>query len=416
MEKNEAMSLIVKLLTMMLEQDGSDLFITAGFPPAIKIKGLMTPLSKHPLSAEDAKAITQSVMNDKQLKEFEASKECNFAIAPAGLSRFRVNAYVQQGTQGLVVRTIASEIPNLDALGLPKILKDIIMTKNGLVIMVGGTGSGKSTTMAAMIDHRNESSYGHIITIEDPIEYVHPHKNCVIMQREVGVDTDSWETALHNTLRQAPDVIVLGEIRDQEIMDFGIEFAQTGHLALATLHANNANQAVDRILGFFPSEKQLKLMQDLSLNLRAIISQRLIRTVDGGRCAAIEILINTPLISDLISKGDVSGIKEIMAKSRELGMQTFDQALFDLFKDGQISYDEAIKNADSANEVRLQIKLSKEVSEDDVNEDQTAGLELEVPAFANEEGEEEPASSSFSSMGLSLVQDEENKDDEDSSN
>ncbi len=415
MERNEAMSLIVKLLTMMLEQDGSDLFITAGFPPAIKIKGQMTPLSKHPLSAEDAKAITQSVMNDKQLKEFEASKECNFAIAPAGLSRFRVNAYVQQGTQGLVVRTIASEIPNLDDLGLPKILKDIIMTKNGLVIMVGGTGSGKSTTMAAMIDHRNESSHGHIITIEDPIEYVHPHKNCVIMQREVGVDTDSWETALHNTLRQAPDVIVLGEIRDQEIMDFGIEFAQTGHLALATLHANNANQAVDRILGFFPSEKQLKLMQDLSLNLRAIISQRLIRTLDGGRCAAIEILINTPLISDLIAKGDVSGIKEIMAKSRELGMQTFDQALFDLYKEGHISYDEAVKNADSANEVRLQIKLSKEVS-DDESEDSAAGLELELPELPDEEDIKEPASSSLSSLGLSLVPDEEDEEDEGSSN
>ncbi|MBL4637828.1 MAG: PilT/PilU family type 4a pilus ATPase [Proteobacteria bacterium] len=409
------MSLIVKLLTMMLEQDGSDLFITAGFPPAIKIKGQMTPLSKHPLSAEDAKAITQSVMNDKQLKEFEASKECNFAIAPAGLSRFRVNAYVQQGTQGLVVRTIASEIPNLDELGLPKILKDIIMAKNGLVIMVGGTGSGKSTTMAAMIDHRNENSHGHIITIEDPIEYVHPHKNCVIMQREVGVDTDSWETALHNTLRQAPDVIVLGEIRDQEIMDFGIEFAQTGHLALATLHANNANQAVDRILGFFPSEKQLKLMQDLSLNLRAIISQRLIRTLDGGRCAAIEILINTPLISDLISKGDVSGIKGIMAKSRELGMQTFDQCLFDLYKEGQISYDEAVKNADSANEVRLQIKLSKEVSDDD-NEDSAVGLELELPELPDEEDKEEAASSSLSSLGLSLVPDEEDEDDEDSPN
>lgn len=413
MERNEAMSLIVKLLTMMLEQDGSDLFITAGFPPAIKIKGQMTPLSKHPLSAEDAKAITQSVMNDKQLKEFEASKECNFAIAPAGLSRFRVNAYVQQGMQGLVVRTIASEIPNLDDLGMPKVLKDIIMTKNGLVIMVGGTGSGKSTTMAAMLDHRNESSHGHIITIEDPIEYVHPHKNCVIMQREVGVDTDSWEAALHNTLRQAPDVIVLGEIRDQEIMDFGIEFAQTGHLALATLHANNANQAIDRVLGFFPSDKQQKLMQDLSLNLRAIISQRLIRTVDGGRCAAIEILTNTPLISDLIAKGDVSGIKEIMAKSRELGMQTFDQALFDLYKEGTISFDEAIKNADSANEVRLMIKLSKEVSDDDVNEDLAAGLEVEMPDLPDDEAEEKQTSSGLGGMGLSLVPHEEDEDDED---
>ena len=316
MERNEAMSLVVKLLSMMLEQDGSDLFITAGFPPAIKIKGVMTPLSKHPLSAEDAQAITQSVMNDKQLKQFEETKECNFAIAPAGLCRFRVNAYVQQGMLGLVIRVIASKIPQIDDLGLPAILKDIIMTQNGLVVMVGGTGSGNSTSMAAMLDHRNEHSFGHIITVEDPIEYVHPHKNCVIMQREVGVDTDNWEEALHNTLRQAPDVIVLGEIRDKKIMDFGVEFAQTGHLALATLHANNANQAIDRILGFFPSEKQIKLMQDLSLNLRAIISQRLIKTLDGGRVAAIEILINTPLIADLISKGDVSGVKEVMTRSR----------------------------------------------------------------------------------------------------
>ncbi len=412
MERNEAMSLTVKLLTMMLEQDGSDLFITAGFPPAIKIKGQMTPLSKHPLSAEDAKAITQSVMNDKQLKEFEATKECNFAIAPAGLSRFRVNAYVQQGMQGLVMRTIASEIPNIAQLGLPEILKDIMMTKNGLVIMVGGTGSGKSTSMAAMLDHRNAESHGHIITIEDPIEYVHTHKNCVIMQREVGVDTDSWEAALHNTLRQAPDVIVLGEIRDKEIMDFGVEFAQTGHLAMATLHANNANQAIDRILGFFPSDKQNKLMQDLSLNLRAIISQRLIRTINGGRCAAIEILINTPLISDLIAKGDVSGIKGIMAKSRELGMQTFDQALFTLYNDGKISYDEAVKNADSSNEVRLQIKLSKEVSDEDANEDLAAGLEVDSAATTSKA---EAAPSSFGNIELSLVEHEEDEEDEEES-
>jgi twitching motility protein PilU len=390
MERNEAMSLIVKLLSMMLEQGGSDLFITAGFPPAMKVKGQMTPLSDRALNAEDAKAITQSVMNDKQLQEFEATKECNFAIHPAGLSRFRVNAYVQQGMQGLVIRTIASEIPNIDDLGLPEILKDIIMTKNGLVIMVGGTGSGKSTSMAAMLDHRNEHSKGHIITIEDPIEYVHPHKNCVVMQREVGVDTDSWESALHNTLRQAPDVIVLGEIRDKEIMDFGVEFAQTGHLALATLHANNANQAIDRILGFFPSDKQIKLMQDLSLNLRAIISQRLIRTVDGGRCAAIEILINTPLISDLIAKGDVSGIKEIMGKSKQLGMQTFDQALFDLYSQGRISYDEAVKNADSANEVRLKIKLAKEVNADDDSDDESTSVGFKLSMVEDDNEEEAP--------------------------
>ncbi len=358
MERNDAMAFILKLLKLMLDKDGSDLFITAGCPPSIKIKGIMTPVSKHALSANDSKALTQCIMNDKQLKEFEETKECNFAISPAGLCRFRVNAYVQQGLQGLVLRTIAAEIPNFEQLGLPSVLKDLIMSKTGLIVMVGGTGSGKSTSMASMLDHRNENSYGHIITIEDPIEYVHKHKNCVIMQREVGVDTDDWEVALHNTLRQAPDVIVLGEIRNKQIMNFGIEFAQTGHLALATLHANNANQAIDRILGFFNTETQLKLMQDLSLNLRAIISQRLIKTIDGGRCAAIEILINTPLISDLIAKGDVPGIKPIMAKSRELGMQTFDQALFDLYQEGRIGYEAALKNADSANELRLQIKLA----------------------------------------------------------
>jgi twitching motility protein PilU len=359
MERNEAMSFIIKLLRLMLEKEGSDLFITAGFPPAVKIKGKMQPVSKQPLSPNDAKAVTQCIMNDKQLKEFESTQECNFAIAPPNLGRFRVNAFVQQGCQGLVMRVIAAEIPNFDKLGLPPVLKDVIMAKNGLIIMVGGTGSGKSTSMAALIDHRNENSFGHIITIEDPIEYVHPHKNCVMMQREVGVDTKSWEIALHNTLRQAPDVILLGEIRDAEIMNFGLEFAQTGHLAMATLHANNANQAIDRVLGFFPTETQVKLMQDLSVNLRAIVSQRLVKTVDGGRCAAIEILLNTPLISDLISKGEASSIKPIMKKSRELGMQTFDQALFDLYKVGKISYEEALRNADSTNELRLQIKLAE---------------------------------------------------------
>jgi len=372
MEKKEAMTFILKLLRLMLEKDGSDLFITAAFPPAIKVKGIMSPVSKQNLSANDAKALTQCIMNDKQLKEFEETKECNFAIAPAGLCRFRVNAFVQQGMQGLVLRTIAATIPTLDSLDLPPVLKEIISAKNGLIIMVGATGSGKSTTMAAMIDHRNETSHGHIITIEDPIEYVHPHKNCVIMQREVGVDTDDWEIALHNTLRQAPDVIVLGEIRDKAIMNFGLEFAQTGHLAMATLHANNANQAIDRVLGFFPVETQKKLKQDISLNLKAIISQRLIKTVDGGRCAAIEILINTPLIADLIAKGDVSGIKPIMAKSRELGMQTFDQSLFVLFQEGKISYEEALKNADSANELRLEIKLAGGAGDED------SGLSLEA--------------------------------------
>lgn len=358
MEREEAMTIMLKLLRAMLKKDGSDLFITAGFPPAMKIKGKMTPVTKQALSAGDSKALTQCIMNDKQLKAFEETQECNFAIAPGGMGRFRVNAYVQQGCQGLVMRVITAEVPNFDKLGLPQVLKDVIMTKNGLIVMVGGTGSGKSTTMAALIDHRNSSTYGHIITLEDPIEFVHPHKNCVVMQREIGVDTESWEAALHNTLRQAPDVILLGEIRDAEIMNFGMEFAQTGHLAMATLHANNANQAVDRILGFFSTETQAKLMLDLAGNLKAIISQRLVKTVSGGRCAAIEILLNTPLVSDLIAKGDISGIKPIMAKSKELGMQTFDQALFDLYKEGKISYDEALKNSDSENELRLKIKLA----------------------------------------------------------
>lgn len=358
MEREEAMSFMLKLLKVLLHKEGSDLFITTGFPPAIKIKGTMTPISKTPLSANDSQALTQCIMNDKQLKEFEETQECNFAIAPANLCRFRVNAYVQQGNQGLVLRVIAAEIPSFEQLGLPPVLKDIISHKNGLIIMVGATGSGKSTSMAAMIDHRNKTSHGHIITIEDPIEFVHEHKNCIMMQREVGVDTQGWEIALHNTLRQAPDVIVLGEIRNAEIMEFGLEFAQTGHLAMATLHANNANQAVDRILGFFPIESHEKLMQDISLNLRAIISQRLVKTQDGGRCAAIEIMLNTPLIADLIAKGDISGMKPIMAKSRELGMQTFDQALLDLYQAGTISYDEALRNADSRNELRLQIKLA----------------------------------------------------------
>ena len=365
MERDQAMAIMLKLLKAMHTKDGSDLFITAGFPPAMKIKGKMTPVTKQPLSADDSKAFTQCIMNDKQLKQFEETQECNFAVAPPGLGRYRVNAFVQQGCQGVVMRVIAAEVPNFDKLGLPPILKDVIMAKNGLIVMVGGTGSGKSTTMAALIDHRNASSYGHIITIEDPIEYVHPHKKCVVMQREVGVDTASWESALHNTLRQAPDVILLGEIRDAEIMNFGMEFAQTGHLAMATLHANNANQAVDRILGFFSTETQLKLMQDLSINLRAIISQRLIKTIDGGRCAAIEILLNTPLIQDLIAKGDIGGIKPIMAKSKELGMQTFDLALYDLYKEGKISEDEALKNADSANELRLIIKLNNGSGLDD---------------------------------------------------
>lgn len=374
MDRQEAMTLMIKLLKLMIKEGGSDLFITAGFPPAMKVKGKMTPMMKQPLSGEDSKSLTQCIMNDKQLKQFEETKECNFAINPPGVGRFRVNAFVQQGYQGLVMRVITAEVPNFDKLGLPPVLKDVITAKNGLVMMVGGTGSGKSTTMAAMIDHRNQNSYGHIITLEDPIEYVHPHKNCVIMQREIGVDALSWEHALHNTLRQAPDVILFGEIRDAEIMNFGLEFAQTGHLAMATLHANNANQAVDRILGFFPTEKQKKLMQDLSLNLKAVISQRLVRTESGGRAAAIEILINSPLVAELIAAGDVGGIKPIMAKSREIGMQTYDQALFDLFESGKIGLEEALKNADSANELRLKIKLESTRGRGELS---TGGLSLQ---------------------------------------
>lgn len=357
MTKDEGMKLMRDLLALMVKKDGSDLFITAGFPPAMKIKGKMTPVMKQPLSAEDSKVLTQCIMNDRQLKEFEESKECNFAVAPPGIGRFRCNAFVQQGCQGLVARTIKSEIPNFEKMGLPPVLKDVIMEKNGLVLMVGGTGSGKSTTMAAMVDHRNASTYGHIITLEDPIEYVHPHKNCVIMQREIGVDSESWEEALHNTLRQAPDVILMGEVRSRETMEFGLELAQTGHLALATLHANSANQALDRVVGFFPIEKQKKLFADMSLNMKAIVSQRLVRTVDGGRCAAIEILLNSPLIAELVLNGDVGGIKPIMAKSKEIGMQTFDQALFDLYEADKISLEVALGAADSVNELRLKIKL-----------------------------------------------------------
>ena len=358
MERDKAIKFMRDLLKALVERDGSDLFITVGFPPAMKIHGKVTPVSKTKLTPENAKSLCQAIMNDKQLKEFEATKECNFAVAPEGIGRFRANAYIQQGYNGLVLRVIETDVPNIDKLKLPEVLKDVVMTKNGLVIMVGGTGSGKSTSLAAMIDYRNDNTYGHIITIEDPIEYVHPHKKCIIMQREVGVDTDDWEIALKNTLRQAPDVILLGEIRDRETMEFAIAFAETGHLAMATLHANSANQALDRIINFFPEERKSQLLMDLSLNLKSVISQRLLKTPDGkGRVAAIEILLNSPLISDLILKGDVHEIKTIMSKSNELGMKTFDQALFDLYEADKISYDDALRSADSMNELRLRIKL-----------------------------------------------------------
>jgi len=358
MEREQAIKFMRDLLKLMIEKGGSDLFITVGFPPAMKVHGKMTPVSKTELTPENTKALAYAVMNDKQLKEYEATKECNFAVAPVGIGRFRANAFIQQSFCGLVMRVIETDVPNLDKLGLPEVLKDVVMTKNGLVIMVGGTGSGKSTSLAAMIDYRNANTYGHIITIEDPIEYVHPHKNCVIMQREVGVDCDDWDIALKNTLRQAPDVILLGEIRDKETMEFGIAFAETGHLAMATLHANSSNQALDRIINFFSEERKQQLLMDLSLNLKAVISQRLLKTVDGkGRAAAIEILLNSPLISDLILKGEVHEIKAIMAKSNELGMKTFDQALFDLYEADKIKLEDALRSADSMNELRLRIKL-----------------------------------------------------------
>ncbi|MDK2124260.1 PilT/PilU family type 4a pilus ATPase [Parachitinimonas caeni] len=358
MEKEQATKFMHDLLRLMRAKNASDLFITADFPPAMKIDGKMTPVSNQSLSSQHTKELARAIMNDRQAEEFEATKECNFAISPGGIGRFRVNALVQQGRIALVLRTITTEIPKFDDLGLPPVLKDVAMTKRGLVIFVGGTGSGKSTSLAAMIGFRNENSYGHIITIEDPVEYVHDHKNCIVTQREVGVDTDSWMAALKNTLRQAPDVILIGEIRDRETMDYAIAFAETGHLCMATLHANSANQALDRIINFFPEERRAQLLMDLSLNLKAFISQRLIPLRTGkGRAAAVEVMLNSPLISDLIFKGDVHEIKEIMSKSRELGMQTFDQSLFELYEAGKISYEDALRNADSVNDLRLKIKL-----------------------------------------------------------
>jgi len=358
MEITRAQSLMHQLLGLMKEKDGSDLFITAGFAPAIKFSGKLTPVSKSILSAEESAALVQALMNEVQLEEFNTTHECNFAVSPEGIGRFRVSAFMQQAKVGMVVRTITTDIPELDALNVPPQLKDIVMSKRGLIIMVGATGSGKSTTLAAMIGHRNANSHGHIITIEDPVEFVHPHINCIVTQREVGTDTADWHTALRNTLRQAPDVILIGEIRDRETMDHAIAFAETGHLCLATLHANNANQALDRIVNFFPEERKQQVLMDLSLNLKAMISQRLIPAKSGkGRCAAVEIMLNSPLISDLIFNGDVHQIKELMKKSRELGMQTFDQALFDLVESDKISIEDALRNADSVNDLRLSLKL-----------------------------------------------------------
>jgi twitching motility protein PilU len=358
MDRDQAIKLMQELLKRVVERQASDLFVTAGFPPAIKIDGEIRPQMERSLSGEQSAMLIRAIMNDRQTKEFDATKECNFAIAPPGIGRFRVSAFVQQGNVGCVIRLINAKIPSFEDLDLPPVLKEVVLSKRGLVIVVGGTGSGKSTSLAAMVGYRNDKTRGHIVTIEDPVEYVHQHKGCVITHREVGVDTDSWHAALKNTLRQAPDVILIGEIRDRETMEYGIQFAETGHLVLATLHANSSNQALDRIINFFPEERREQLLMDMSLNIRALISQRLIpREATTGRIAAMEIMLNSPLIQDLIFRGEVAKIKEVMARSTRIGMKTFDQALFDLYENGHVSYEDALRNADSKNELRLRVKL-----------------------------------------------------------
>ncbi|MFP5348913.1 MAG: PilT/PilU family type 4a pilus ATPase [Gammaproteobacteria bacterium] len=385
MTPEQATSYLNSLLKAMLAKKASDLFLSNDFPPSMKIDGKMTPVAQQRLNAVQTRALALAAMNEKQRAEFEAEKECNFAINPEGIGRFRVNVFVQQGCVGMVLRTITTQIPKFDELQLPPVLKDVSLTKRGLVILVGGTGSGKSTTLAAMIDYRNENSFGHIITIEDPVEYVHKNKNCLITHREVGTDTNNWFAALKNTLRQAPDVILIGEIRDRDTMEYAVAFAETGHLCMATLHANSANQALDRIINFFPEERRAQLLMDLSLNLKAVVSQRLVPRANGkGRRAAIEILLNTPMVQDLIFKGEVHGLKETMSKSKEAGMQTFDQALFDLYEAGEISYEDAMRNADSVSEFKLNVKLN---SKRRVAETGGPKMELSLKADAQEETE-----------------------------
>lgn len=380
--KEQAQKYIQTLLLWMTKNDASDLFILAGFPPAVKIHGELIPIPDAPrIMPEQSHLLTTSVMNSIQYAEFENTKECNFAISLSGVGRFRVNALQQRASSGMVIRVIRTSIPKLHDLGVPALLGELSMTKRGLLIMVGATGSGKSTTLAAMIDHRNENSKGHIITIEDPIEFTHNHKKCIITQREVGVDTDSWGAALKNTLRQAPDVIFMGEIRDRETMEYALQFAETGHLCMATLHANNANQAIDRVINFFPEERRSQTLMDLGMNLRAMVSQRLIPKKGGGRVPAIEILINTPLVSDKILKGETSDLKEVMKKSRESGMITFDESLYHLYKSGQISFEDGYRNADSANEYRLKVKLDSAGAGEDAQNTATADTHQEEVKF-----------------------------------
>ena len=369
MEREHASKFLHDLLRLMLAKRGSDLFLTAEFPPAFKVDGKVMPVSNLPLTSQHTVELARALMNDRQAGEFESKKELNFAISPSGIGRFRVNVFMQLGHVGVVLRRIQSNIPRFEELDLPPVMRDLSLTKRGLIIMVGATGSGKSTSLAAMIGHCNENTSGHIVTIEDPVEFVHPHRSCIVTHREIGVDTDSWEIALKNTLRQAPDVIMIGEIRDRETMEHCIAFAETGHLCLATLHSNSANQALDRIINFFPEERRQQLLMDLSLNLRAIVSQRLLPLATGkGRVPAVEVLLNSPLVGDMIFKGEVSGIKDVMKKSREMGMQTFDQAIFDLYEANKIGYEDALRNADSVNDLRLNIKLNSKRGKRDLNE------------------------------------------------
>lgn len=378
MDRDKAISFMHDLLRNLLAKGGSDLFITVGAPPSIKIDGKMVPVTNQPLTLSHVQVLVRSIMNDKQSREFEETQECNFAISLPNVSRFRVNTFSQRGSPGMVLRVISTEIPKFESLKLPPVLRDISMTKRGLVIFVGGTGCGKSTSLAAMVGYRNENSFGHIVTIEDPIEFVHKHRNCIITQREVGIDTADYGIALKNSLRQAPDVILIGEIRDRETMEYAIAFAETGHLCLSTLHANSTNQALDRIINFFPDERRAQLLMDLSLNLKSVISQRLLPIKgDAGRIPAVEVMLNSPLMADLIYKGKVHQMKELIAKSNELGMQTFDQHLFQLIEAELITMEDGLRNADSVNDLRLRLKLESKSSVDDDLLDGTDGLMVE---------------------------------------